>query len=89
MLIVAVPTTMDNIVWVRDGQEGFILAKMTELMDDGAEVIPMDPKFVRRTCGFDEIYPCGDYKKEYDDNCTCPSCSVVAKYLLIFKPELK
>lgn len=59
----------NSIVWVRDGQEGFILAKIMELMEDGPEVIPINSKFPRRICAFDEIYPCGDDKKDFDDNC--------------------
>lgn len=60
---------LEETVWVRDAQEGFILAKIIELMEDGAEVLPLDPKYSRRTCTFEEIYPCGDPKKDVDDNC--------------------
>lgn len=62
-------TIMENIVWVRDSQEGFILAKMTELMDEGSEIIPLNPKYKNRICSFEDIYPSGDYEKEFDDSC--------------------
>lgn len=64
---------------MRDAQEGFILAKIIELMEDGAEVLPLDPKYSRRTCTFEEIYPCGDPKKDVDDN-----CNVLTIFYLVF-----
>lgn len=60
---------MDNIVWVRDPQEGFILAKMSDLMEDGPEVVPLNTKFKKRNCPFEDIYPSGNHEKDVDDNC--------------------
>ncbi|XP_072939732.1 myosin heavy chain 95F [Epargyreus clarus] len=62
--------TMDKqLVWVRDPNEGFILAKIHELMGEEADVFPLDNKYPRRVCGFDDIFPAGDSKKDVDDNC--------------------
>lgn len=56
-------------VWTRDPSEGFILGQISELLQDGAEVIPLNKKFTKRVCNFNDIYQAGDYEKEYDDNC--------------------
>ncbi|XP_025829691.1 myosin heavy chain 95F isoform X2 [Agrilus planipennis] len=56
-------------VWVRDTEEGFVLGQMTELMEDGAEVIPIDSKFSKRVAPFDDIFRAGDPDKDFDDNC--------------------
>lgn len=60
---------MMETVWARDPGEGFILGHMSELLEDGAEVIPLDLKFPKRVCAFNDIYQAGDYEKEYEDNC--------------------
>lgn len=58
-----------EVVWSRDPGEGFILGRLSELMDDGAEVIPLNSKFNKRICSFNDIFQAGDYEREYDDNC--------------------
>lgn len=60
---------MMETVWARDPTEGFILGLMSELTEDGAEIIPVDAKASKRICSFQDIYQTGDYKKEFDDNC--------------------
>ncbi|VVC95725.1 unnamed protein product [Leptidea sinapis] len=62
--------TMDKqLVWVRDGGEGFILARLQELMGEECDVFPLDNKHPRRTVNFDDIFPAGDPAKDVDDNC--------------------
>lgn len=56
-------------VWARDPTEGFILGCMSELTEDGAEIIPLDPKYAKRVCSFNDIFQTGDVKKEFHDNC--------------------
>ncbi|XP_017783306.1 PREDICTED: myosin heavy chain 95F isoform X2 [Nicrophorus vespilloides] len=56
-------------VWARDPEEGFILGHVNELMDDAAEIIPLNSKFPKRVCSYDDIFQTGDHNKEYDDNC--------------------
>lgn len=59
-----------QLVWVRDPNEGFILARIQELMGEEADVFPVDNKYPRRVCNFDDIFPAGDPTKDVDDNCT-------------------
>ncbi|KAI5646562.1 hypothetical protein NE865_01495 [Phthorimaea operculella] len=62
--------TMDKqIVWVRDGNEGFVLARIHELMGEEADVVPLDNKHPRRLASFEDIFPAGDPDKNVDDNC--------------------
>lgn len=56
-------------VWVRDAEEGFILGHISELLQDGAEVIPVNSKYPKRIATFNDIFQTGDYNKLYDDNC--------------------
>lgn len=56
-------------VWVRDPEEGFILGHISELLQDGAEIIPLNHKHNRRVATFSDIFQAGDYNKSYDDNC--------------------
>ncbi|KAB0800582.1 hypothetical protein PPYR_06322 [Photinus pyralis] len=58
-----------DIVWARDPIEGYILGQISELLPDGTEVEPLDPKYPKRVCAFSEIHQTGDYNKEYEDNC--------------------
>lgn len=62
--------TMET-VWARDPVEGFVLGRISELLQDGAEVVPLDSKFQRRVCQFSDIFPASDIEKikTYDDNC--------------------
>nr|CAI5863964.1 unnamed protein product [Callosobruchus analis] len=61
---------MDEIVWARDSTEGFILSRIAEILDDGAEVIPLDAKFQKRTLPFSDIFRANVEKdRDYDDNC--------------------
>ncbi|KAJ2952022.1 hypothetical protein O0L34_g4282 [Tuta absoluta] len=62
--------TMDKqIVWVRDGNEGFVLARIHELMGEEADVVPLDNRYPRRLASFEDIFPAGDPDKNVDDNC--------------------
>ncbi|XP_041970187.1 myosin heavy chain 95F isoform X2 [Aricia agestis] len=62
--------TIDKqLVWVRDGTEGFVLARLQDLMGEEADVIPLDNRHQRRVAAFDDIFPAGDPAKEVDDNC--------------------
>ncbi|XP_071051192.1 myosin heavy chain 95F isoform X2 [Onthophagus taurus] len=56
-------------VWVRDPDEGFVLGNIVEILEDGAEVIPLSSKSTRKVCGFGDIFQTGQHEKEYDDNC--------------------
>lgn len=58
-----------DLVWARDPTEGFVLGRITELLEDGAEVLPLDSKYQRRICGFSDIHPADPNDKEFDDNC--------------------
>ncbi|CAH0605729.1 unnamed protein product [Chrysodeixis includens] len=62
--------TMDKqLVWVRDPNEGFILARLHELMGEEADVFPVDNKYPKRVCSFEDIFPAGDPGKDVEDNC--------------------
>ncbi|XP_028177152.1 myosin heavy chain 95F isoform X6 [Ostrinia furnacalis] len=62
--------TIDKqLVWVRDPNEGFVLARLHELMGEEADVFPLDNKYPRRVCSFEDIFPAGDPHKDVDDNC--------------------
>ncbi|XP_049870051.1 myosin heavy chain 95F isoform X2 [Pectinophora gossypiella] len=62
--------TIDKqVVWVRDGSEGFVLARLQELMGEEADVIPLDNRHPRRVASFEDIFPAGDPTKDVDDNC--------------------
>lgn len=64
--------TMDKqLIWVRDPNEGFILARLHELMGEEADVYPVDNKYPKRVCSFEDIFPAGDPTKSVDDNCKC------------------
>lgn len=56
-------------VWARDPTEGFVLGRITEILDDGAEVVPLDTKYPKRVCQFSDIFQANDIDKDYDDNC--------------------
>lgn len=58
-----------ELVWARDPVEGFVLGRITELSGDGAEVLPLDSKFARRTCAFTDIHTAEPGDKDFDDNC--------------------
>lgn len=61
---------MDDIVWARDHTEGYILGRIVELMDDEAEVLPIDSKFPRRVLPYSDIFRAQPEKDRiYDDNC--------------------
>ncbi|CAH1962800.1 unnamed protein product [Acanthoscelides obtectus] len=61
---------MDEIVWARDSTEGFVLSRISEILDDGAEVLPLDKKFQKRTLPFSDIFRANVEKdRDYDDNC--------------------
>lgn len=60
---------MMETVWARDPAEGFILSKISELLNDGAEVTPLDAKYNKKICSFEDIFQTGEYHKEFDDNC--------------------
>lgn len=58
-------------VWARDPTEGFVLARITELLVEGAEVVPINPKFPKRVLPFEDIFKAHEEAKDksYDDNC--------------------
>lgn len=58
-----------DMVWARDPIEGFVLGRVSDLLQDGVEVIPLDPKFQRRVCQFSDIFSSNKTEKDYDDNC--------------------
>ncbi|XP_050304042.1 myosin heavy chain 95F isoform X2 [Anthonomus grandis grandis] len=61
---------MDELVWARDHTEGFVLARITELTNDGAEVVPLDPKYPKKVLSFSDIFRANVEKdRDYDDNC--------------------
>ncbi|XP_056632356.1 myosin heavy chain 95F isoform X2 [Diorhabda sublineata] len=61
---------MDDIVWARDHTDGYILGRITELLEDGVEVTPQSSKFPKRFLPFSEIFRANlDDNKDYDDNC--------------------
>lgn len=62
-------TLEQQLVWVREGSEGFVLARLHELLGEEADVVPLDSKHARRVASFDDILPAGDPDKEVDDNC--------------------
>lgn len=61
-------TDMD-VVWARDPVEGFVLGRVTELMEDGVEVTPLSVKFAKRVCPFSDVYEAGEHERVFDDNC--------------------
>ncbi|XP_059049763.1 myosin heavy chain 95F [Achroia grisella] len=62
--------TIDKqLVWVRDPNEGFVLARLHELMGEEADIIPIDNKHQRRVCSFEDIFPAGEPNKDVNDNC--------------------
>ncbi|CAG5041359.1 unnamed protein product [Parnassius apollo] len=62
--------TLDKqLVWVREPTEGFVLARLHELLGEEADVVPLDNKHSRRVVSFDDIVPAGDPDKDFDDNC--------------------
>lgn len=61
---------MDETVWARDLVEGFVLGRITELSEDGAEVSPLDSKYDKRILPFSDIFRAYLEKdKDYADNC--------------------
>ncbi|XP_077297660.1 myosin heavy chain 95F jaguar isoform X2 [Arctopsyche grandis] len=58
-----------QVVWARDPNDCFILAKIHELLGDDVEIVPIDPKFNKRTCSYGDLFPAGDYSRDVDDNC--------------------
>lgn len=61
---------MDETVWARDPIEGFVLGQITELLEDGAEVTPVESKYSKRVLPFSDIFRANVEKdKDYDDNC--------------------
>lgn len=58
-------------VWARDPVEGFVFGRISEILPDGAEVIPIGSKFQRRVCHFSDMFPANEIEKTktYDDNC--------------------
>lgn len=58
-------------VWARDPNEGFVLAHISEILEDGVEVIPFNPKYPKRLLPFNDIFKAqdDDLDKDFDDNC--------------------
>lgn len=61
---------MDETVWARDPAEGFFLGRITELLEDGAEVTPLETRYVKSVLPFSDIFRAYvENDKDYDDNC--------------------
>ncbi|CAG9815351.1 unnamed protein product [Phaedon cochleariae] len=61
---------MGELVWARDHTEGYILGRISEILDDEVEVIPLSSKYPRRVLPYSDVYKAiEDSKKDYDDNC--------------------
>lgn len=61
---------MEETVWARDSVEGFVLGRITELLEDGAEVTPLESKYAKRVLPFSDIFRAyAERDKDYDDNC--------------------
>lgn len=61
---------MDETVWARDHIEGFVLGRISEITNDGAEVLPLDPKHPKMVLPFSDIFRANvERDKDYDDNC--------------------
>ncbi|KAF5307261.1 hypothetical protein FQR65_LT06977 [Abscondita terminalis] len=58
-----------EIVWARDPADGFVLGHILEILPDGAEIAPVDPKYPKRICSFNDIFQAGQYDKDFYDNC--------------------
>ncbi|XP_073943299.1 myosin heavy chain 95F jaguar [Choristoneura fumiferana] len=58
-----------QLVWVRDPTDGFVLARIQELMGEEVDVLPLDNRHPRRVTNFDDVMPAGDPAKDVDDNC--------------------
>ncbi|KAG7308072.1 hypothetical protein JYU34_006714 [Plutella xylostella] len=62
--------TLDKqLVWARDPGETYLLGRLHELLGDEAAVFPVDNKFPKKVCSFEDIFPAGDPNKDVDDNC--------------------
>ncbi|CAG9132122.1 unnamed protein product [Plutella xylostella] len=61
--------TLDKqLVWARDPGETYLLGRLHELLGDEAAVFPVDNKFPKKVCSFEDIFPAGDPNKDVDDN---------------------
>lgn len=58
-----------QLVWVRDPVEGYIQGRITEIGTKEFEVTPIDRKFPKRTCHYDDIHSSCDGPQDHDDNC--------------------
>ncbi|KAI8424585.1 hypothetical protein MSG28_003033 [Choristoneura fumiferana] len=54
--IMVLGTMMDKqLVWVRDPTDGFVLARIQELMGEEVDVLPLDNRHPRRVTNFDDL----------------------------------
>lgn len=58
-----------QLVWVRDPADGYIQGRITEIGSKEFEVTPIDRKFAKRTCHYDDIHSSCDGPQDHDDNC--------------------
>ncbi|XP_034117336.1 myosin heavy chain 95F isoform X1 [Drosophila nasuta] len=58
-----------QLVWVRDPADGYIQGRITEIGSKEFEVTPIDRKFPKRTCHYDDIHSSCDGPQDHDDNC--------------------
>lgn len=58
-----------QLVWVRDPLDGYIQGRITEIGSKEFEVTPIDRKFAKRTCHYDDIHSSCDGPQDHDDNC--------------------
>lgn len=61
---------MDSqLVWARDSSAGYIQGLITEIGPTSFEVTPKDPKYSKRTCSTEDIFPSCEGEQDHDDNC--------------------
>lgn len=62
---------MENqLVWIPDAQEGFILGKVVDIGLGEVTVEPLDTKKKKLVCSLDRTYTAEHYdSKDVDDNC--------------------
>lgn len=72
-----------QLVWVRDPVEGYIQGRITEIGTKEFEVTPIDRKFPKRTCHYDDIHSSCDGPQDHDDNCKYYKSNAIERCLYI------
>lgn len=61
---------ISDLVWARDPEEGFLLGRLTEILNDEIEISPINTKLPKKLLHYSDVYPAAkDQNKVYDDNC--------------------